>query len=281
MDHVTIKDIATFLRVEANLSDKVISGANTLEDSGDNDVSLVRSTFKTSLSATAKTRATLIIADHNADVSDNYKGVIIRSDNARYDFMRVLSHFFASPPTCIQNIHPSAVIGKNVKLGQNVTIYANVTIYDNVTIGDNCIIHSGCVIGADGFGFERDTDNKPFKFPHVGGVVIENNVEIMGLTHVARGTLGNTIIGEDTKIDGQCHIAHNVKIGKRCLITAGVTFAGSVIVGNDVYIAPACSIINKVKIGDNAFIGMAAFVKSDVKAGQTVVGSPARPIKNK
>jgi UDP-3-O-[3-hydroxymyristoyl] glucosamine N-acyltransferase len=223
------------------------------------------------------TKASVVIVPENQDIPETCDVPYIVVKNPRLAFVLVMQKFFT--PQSTFEIHPTAVIADNVEMGEGCIIHPNVTICSNVKIGNNVVIHSGCVIGGDGFGFERDDNNVPQKFPHIGGVVLGDNVEIQSLTHVAKGTLGNTVIGTDTKIDGRCHIAHNVQIGDRCLVTAGVMIAGSVVVGDDVYIAPSASIINKVKIGDDAFVGIASLVTKDVGAGIAVAGSPARVIR--
>lgn len=275
MGDVTITDIAKFLDSDLR-NNTIIQSAKPIDSAGQGDLGMVRSNLKNTTDILNATKASLIIADNDVVLPSGFLIPVIKTNNARLDFIRILNKFFIHEPT--QSIHESVVMGENVTIGEGTVIHPNVTLYDNVTIGKNCVIHSGCVIGSDGFGFEKNDDGDILKFPHIGGVEIHDNVEIQGLTHVARGALGNTIIGKNTKIDGQCHIAHNVKIGQKCLITAGVIFAGSVIVGNNVYIAPASSIINKVNIGDNAFIGMASFVNKDVPEGETVAGCPARII---
>ncbi|MGC8844020.1 MAG: UDP-3-O-(3-hydroxymyristoyl)glucosamine N-acyltransferase, partial [bacterium] len=118
-------------------------------------------------------------------------------------------------------IYPLTYIGENCRLGKNVLIYSRVAIYDYVEIGDNCIIHSGAVIGADGFGYVK-VDGEHLKIPHIGKVVIEENVEIGANTTIDRATMGETRIGRGTKIDNLVQIAHNVEIGENSIIVAQV-----------------------------------------------------------
>jgi len=114
-----------------------------------------------------------------------------------------------------------------VVIGNGTRVYSGVQIHDQVRIGRNVVLKSGCVIGSDGFGFERNDEGTFEKFPHVGGVVIKDDVEIGGNTCVDRGTLSNTIIGKGTKIDNLVHIAHNVVVGKNCAIIALACLGGS------------------------------------------------------
>jgi len=183
-------------------------------------------------------------------------------------------------------IHPSSyignyvIVGENVSIGKNCIIHPHVVIYDNVEIGDNVIIHANTTIGADGFGYENDESGKYWKFPHLGKVIIGNNVEIGANTAIDKGSLSDTIIGDGTKIDNLVHIAHNVKIGKNCMIIANSMIAGSVEIEDNAWIAPSSSILNQKKIGKNALIGMASNVVKDVPSNQIVAGNPARSLQD-
>lgn len=170
-------------------------------------------------------------------------------------------------------------IGDNVKIGNNCLIFPNCVIYDNVSIGNDCIIHSGAVIGADGFGFVRDGANGYVKFPQLGTVVIENNVEIGANTCVDRGALGETRIGEGTKIDNLVQIAHNVQIGKRVVIAAQTGISGSTVIEDD------CIIGGQVGMGDHATVKSGAVIGSQagILPGKIVRegiwwGTPVQPL---
>lgn len=148
-----------------------------------------------------------------------------------------------------------------------------------VKYGKNITIHENCTVGTEGFGAARDVNGEWVHIPHIGGVVIGDNVEICAGTNVDRGTVNDTVIESGTKIDHHCHIAHNCKIGKNCAIAAGVTFSGSVIVGDNVWIGPGSTIINGIKIGDNAYIGIGTNVIEDVPDNAVVVGNPGRVLR--
>jgi len=176
-------------------------------------------------------------------------------------------------------IHDGVKIGNNVSIKKFTTIYPNCVIYDNVSIGFDCIIHSGTIIGADGFGYVRDGANGYVKFPQIGKVVIEDNVEIGANSCVDRGALGETRIGEGTKIDNLVQIAHNVQIGKRCVIAAQTGISGSTIIEDD------CVIGGQVGMGDHATVKSGAIIGSQagilpgkiVRAG-VWWGTPVQPL---
>jgi UDP-3-O-[3-hydroxymyristoyl] glucosamine N-acyltransferase len=169
-------------------------------------------------------------------------------------------------------------IGNEVLIGKNTVIHSNCVIYDNVSIGDNCIIHAGAIIGADGFGYVRD-QNSYLKFPQIGTVVIEDNVEIGANSCIDRGALGETRIGEGTKIDNLVQIAHNVKIGKRVVIAAQTGISGSTVIEDDVVIGGQVGIGDHARISSGAIIGSQAGVLPNkiVRAG-IWWGTPVQPL---
>jgi UDP-3-O-[3-hydroxymyristoyl] glucosamine N-acyltransferase len=140
------------------------------------------------------------------------------------------------------------------------------------------IIHAGTVIGADGFGYERNDGGELEKFPHLGHVVLEDNVEVGSNTCIDRGTLGDTIIREGAKIDNLVHIAHNVVVGRHAVVIAHAMIGGSTRIGDYAWVAPCACVRDVVSIGDRAMIGLGAVVVRDVPDGATVMGIPARPV---
>ncbi len=189
----------------------------------------------------------------------------------------------------------NVLIGKNVKIGKNSQIGANTVIEHDVQIGNNCIIgttviiknslidnrvviQDNCKIGQKGFGF-LPNKGKNFKFPHFGKVIINSDVEIASGCTIDRGSIDDTVIGKNTYIDNQVHIAHNVKIGEDCMIAGQVGFAGSTIIGNNVSIGGQAGISGHLKIGDNVRIGGGSGVVKDIDDNQVVMGYPAVPLK--
>ncbi|MGD0015292.1 MAG: UDP-3-O-(3-hydroxymyristoyl)glucosamine N-acyltransferase [Bryobacteraceae bacterium] len=171
-------------------------------------------------------------------------------------------------------------IGRRVSLGEDSLLHAHVTIYDDCDIGPNAILHSGCVIGADGFGFVLAGDHYE-KFPQIGRVVIDRDVEIGANSCVDRAALGVTWIGEGTKLDNMVHVAHNCRIGRHVVIAAQTGISGGVVVEDYVVISGQVGIADKVRIETRAVLGAQCGVPSSkiIRAGQTVWGTPARPIK--
>lgn len=203
----------------------------------------------------------------NSDVRANYIG----------DFVTIGNNTYIGEGS---NIHAGVKIGDNVVIKKCSIIYPNCVIYDNVEIGDSCIIHSGTVIGADGFGYVRDdAENKHIKFPQIGKVVIEDNVEIGANSCVDRGALGETRIGEGTKIDNLVQVAHNVNIGKRVIIAAQTGISGSVIIEDDCLIAGQVGIADHVTIKEGSIIGAksAVFSGKILKSGLWM-GIPVIPM---
>ena len=190
----------------------------------------------------------------------------------------------------------NVLVGKNVKIGSNCLIghnsiiETNVSIDDNCTIGSNVIIRNsvikknvhildGCIIGKKGFGFFPDKKTN-FRYPQIGVVIIDDNVEIGCNSTIDRGSLSNTVIGKNTFLDNQIHIAHNVKIGENCIIAGQVGFAGSSIIGNNVMIGGQAGISGHLKVGNNAQIGGGSGVIRNIPDNSKVMGYPARNLKS-
>lgn len=246
--------------------------------------------------AIARSGSTIIIT--NAEIAHVPKGkALIIVDRPRTAFVLSLNTIMGGPPAQGSihplavvdhkaDVHPSARIGPGCvigecTIGENCLLEGNVTLATGVRLGSRVRIKAGSIIGNDGFSFERDDSMKLIRFPHFGGVVVRDDVEIGSNTVIDRGTFGDTVIGRGTKIDNLCHIAHNVDIGEDCLVIAHSVLSGSDKLGNRVWVSPGCLLMNGITIGDDAFIGIGAVVLTDVKAGEKVFGNPARPMLSK
>ena len=173
----------------------------------------------------------------------------------------------------------NTVIGDNTILGSDCVLFSNISIYDNIKIGNSVIIHSGTSIGSDGFGFVFDKD-RYVKIPQIGNVIIGDNVEIGSNCAIDRATIGNTIIGDMTKIDNLVHIAHNVKIGTGCLLTAGFAIAGSSEIGDNCVFAGQVGVAPHLKIGSNSIFASRSGITKSLEGGKTYAGFPAREIRD-
>lgn len=256
------------------------------------------------------TKAAAVIVGHEIKSSEV---PLIRVANPSGAFTRVAVYFAPDPVGYAPGNHPSAVVDKNAvlgerthvgpnavisegavigdrsvicanvfigtqcRIGEDVLIYPNVTIREHVEIGDRVIIHSGSVVGSDGYGYET-VDGEHEKIPHVGSVLIEDDVEIGANVCIDRGRFKKTWIQRGAKIDNLVQIAHNVVIGPNSLIVSQAGISGSTEVGKNVIIAGQAGIVGHITIGDNAIIGAGAGVPKSVPANAVVLGSPARPI---
>lgn len=259
--------------------------------------------------AEASQAAAILVASNVEQVSKP----IIKVANPFTAFIRLLNHYYPQKKPA-PGIHPTACIADGVILGKNTSIGPYVTIASGCTIGDNCIIkshvclghdvtlgndttihpqvtiydqsqigsrvciHASSVIGSDGFGYTLE-EGQHLKVPHVGHVIIEDDVEIGANTVVDRATLGTTVIGEGTKIDNLVQIAHSVKIGKHNIICAFTGIAGSTVSGNHVIFAANVGVSDHVRIDDGVILGARAGVppRKHLKQGNIYLGNPARP----
>jgi UDP-3-O-[3-hydroxymyristoyl] glucosamine N-acyltransferase len=159
-------------------------------------------------------------------------------------------------------------------------IHPNVVLYDNVTLGDRVTLHASVVVGADGFGYVPDENNFRHKFPQIGTVVIEDDVEIGACTCIDRAALGRTRIGRATKIDNLVQIAHNVDIGERVVIAAQTGISGSTVIEDDAVIGGQVGFGDHARVEAGAIIGSKAGVLPGkiVRAGAVMWGVPVRPL---
>lgn len=206
---------------------------------------------------------------------------LIQVDSPRVVFALILNYFFVSEFKLIEShknlsnkyrIGLGTVIYPDVKIGEGTVIHNNVVIYPGTIIGKNVQIESNCVIGSKGFGYVKYNE-KLIHFPHLGGVVISDDVEIGSNTCIDRGTMSNTFIGEGTKVSNLCQIAHNTNIGKNCLIAGKAQIGGGSIIGDDTYVGPSVVVSNKLNIGRNCDIKIGSVVISDVEDGKSVSGN--------
>lgn len=170
----------------------------------------------------------------------------------------------------------SVYIGEGVVIGEDGKIFPNVTLYDRVTVGDRVRIHAGSSIGSDGYGYAQDR-GVHVKVPQIGGVIIEDDVEIGANTAIDRGSLGDTVIGQGSKIDNLVQIAHNVVIGKGALLVSQTGLSGSSKIGNYAVLAGKVGVVGHVRIGDQVWVLGQSVVTKDLDKAGRYAGNPAVP----
>lgn len=302
-----LKDALVFLR-EADPEGRVrqptgldgeleLTGINNTAQAGPGEVSWVSpKALKADPDAPSAFRGALLIAPPECAALELPKCCLFLSKNPKLTFALLFNRFFARLSLTAwpkagegqvaegSRVAPGvelpvgAVIGSGadiaggVRLGPN-TVIANCTIKQGVSVGANC------TIGLPGFGFALGGQGRFHRFPQLGRVVIEEDVEIGSNTCIDRGALGDTIIGRGCKIDNLVHIAHNVVLGPDTLVIANSMIGGSVEMGRGVWVAPSVSVLNKVKVHKGSTLGMGAVIIRDVGQGQVVAGNPGRVIR--
>jgi len=172
-------------------------------------------------------------------------------------------------------LHAGVFIGRGTAIGDNCLLWPNVVIRDGCAVGHRVIIHPNSVIGADGFGYYFD-EGRHNKIPHIGGVILEDDVEIGACTCVDRSKFGYTVVGAGTKIDNQVQVAHNVRIGRHCVLAGQSGIAGSVRIGDYCVFGGRAASLDNVAVGDRVTVASLAVVDKDIPDGLTVSGFPAR-----
>lgn len=305
-----LKELADMLGAElTGPADVDILGAAGLHEAGEGQITFI--TGKNHLKDLEHSRASAALVPLDTPALHL---PLLRLNNPRLAFARTLELFYVKPYQASgisekaaiganvvigadPSIHPFVVLADDVKIGERVTLYpgvsigrdsvvdddsiihANVSIGGNIRIGKRVIIHAGTVLGSDGFGFVTD-NGRHHKVPQVGGVIIEDDVEIGGNCTIDRATLGNTLIKKGTKLDNQVHVAHNVTIGEHCLIAGQVGIAGSSTLGNSVMFGGQVGVADHITVGDRVMAGGGSGITRDVEAGQVVAGYYAMPIRD-
>jgi UDP-3-O-[3-hydroxymyristoyl] glucosamine N-acyltransferase len=172
-------------------------------------------------------------------------------------------------------VGPHSVVGEASRVGDDSVLHPHVTLYPGVVVGERCILHSGVRLGSDGFGYTW-TGGQHRKVPQVGGCRLDDDVEIGANTTIDRGSIGDTVVGQGTKIDNLVHIGHNVQIGKHAILVAQVGIAGSSRIGDGAVLGGQAGIGGHITVGPGAKVGGQAGVTGDVPAKETVSGYPAR-----
>jgi UDP-3-O-[3-hydroxymyristoyl] glucosamine N-acyltransferase len=288
-----------------------IKGVAAIEEARRGELSFVANPKYAHFLKTTSASAVIVAKDTSAE---GIKTPLIKHANPYFAFARAVELFAGTTEAYPDGVHSTAVLARDVKvekgvhvgphvvlekgvrlkrnsavlagsfmgadssLGEGCLVYPNVTIRENVEIGKNVIIHSGTVIGSDGFGYAKEK-RVHRKIPQMGGVKIEDEVEIGANVTIDRAALGVTRIGKGTKIDNLVQIGHNVDIGERCIIVAQVGIGGSTKVGDDAILAGQAGLVGHINIGKRVVIGAQSGVTKDFPDDTTIFGYPAREIR--
>jgi UDP-3-O-[3-hydroxymyristoyl] glucosamine N-acyltransferase len=306
----TMKELADFLgcALEGDGAAKV-SGVASPTSARAEDLIYVDSSRHLDRAAASAAKCVVIAPDHSLPGK-----VLLRAANPKLVFARA-AEWLLPPAPIAKGIHPTALIapsaqlspgvavgpyavveedvrigagteigafcflGRGARLGEGCRLHPRVTLYAGALLANRVILHSGAVIGSDGFGYVAD-DGKRRKFPQVGEVEIQDDVEIGANTTIDRGSLGRTQVGGGTKLDNLVHIAHNVSIGENTVIAAQTGISGSVVIGKNVAFGGQAGIADHCSIEDNVVVGAQAGILPGkiVRSGQIVWGTPARPL---
>ena len=306
--NIKLNDILKILGKQKIKNNSIINDIKNLENASDNDITFIHS--KKYFNSIKKTKSKFVLTNSKMKkiIPRNIK--IIEVKNVLLSVAKITSLFYpnALDDTFDKNVSAlnkekynnikfgeNILIGRNVKIGKNCSIGHNTIIESNVILGDNCnvgnnVVIKNCIIGKNtnildgailgkkGFGFYPSKKN--IRYPHVGAVIIGNNVEIGSNNTIDRGSLSNTVIGDGTFLDNQVHIAHNVKIGKNCIITGQVGIAGSSTIGSRVMIGGQAGISGHLTVGDNVQIGGGSGVIKNIPSNTKVIGYPAKNIRS-
>lgn len=297
MESVSINEIITFLDFIGEKYDfsgdrkAVIYGFSSLNNYKEGTVTWIKN--ENSSIDNAKKNIDLAIIQNGVDINVEADNIIV-SSNSKSVFFAIIEKFYGTKEKhdFIGNntyISPNVVLGKNIYIGHNCTLDGNITVGDNtviynnvnicndVKIGSCCEIQSCTSIGHDGFGYTVDGNGLKKMIKHYGGVEVGDFVHIGANTTIARGTIDNTIIGENCKIDNLCHIAHNAILEPGVTLIAGTLIYGSARIKQNAYIASGI-VRNQNKVGSNTVVGIGSVVTKDIEDNMIVVGVPAKNI---
>lgn len=295
MKSFSLQDILDCVKVPFYLggkgTDAFVDGVAMTRSAEKNQISFVDHNYKAQEELIIEAKAGILVCSSNLSSNISYEGVLLFVEHPKLIFSIIANRLFIKRPS--KGIHPSAVIhpeaqihpdasigpftyvGKS-NIGKDAIIYGNVQIYDGVSIGERSLIQAGCILGADGYGYNRDENGFPIQFPHIGGIIIEDDVDLGANTCIDNGALGPTKIGYGSKLDNLVHIGHNVQIGKCVYIAALTSIAGSTKVEDMVSIWTGVSVADGLRIGAKSFVGMGSVVLNEVPEGKKCFGNPAR-----
>ncbi len=306
-----LSDLAGELKAELiGDGDMEIRSISTLHEAGAEDVSFVSEAKFAAEAARSRAGALLV----GRDVAVSGRAALLRVEDVNAALERALELFAPPPAVLMPGIHPTAVvatsaqvadsasvgphvvigentvigagsvltagcvIGRDVRIGADCRLGANVVVNERCFIGDRVIIHPNATVGADGFGY-RLADGCHRKIPHIGIVVIDDDVEIGANSCVDRAKFGRTVVGRGTKIDNLVQVAHNVQVGRHCILVSQTGIAGSAVLEDYVVLGGQVGVRDHVRIGKGAMVAATSAVERDIEPGEKMVGTPARPVR--
>jgi len=299
-----LSELAHKLGCEHKGGDIRIQGCNTLEQARPEEISFLANPRYAPQLETTSAGAVVLTPEY----SDRYPVCLVTS-NPYLDFAKIMRLFggveerssgisehahidpdarveenvaiypfvFIGPRTIIHSgstLHSGTVVERDCQIGRDCRLFPNVTLMAGTSLGDRITLHSGVVLGSDGFGFAQSETGLE-KVPQLGRVIVESDVEIGANSTIDRGTLGETRIGQGTKIDNQVQLGHNVSIGRNSILVAQVGIAGSTTVGEKAILAGQVGVAGHLSIGSGAQIGAKTGIHRNVKPGDQVSGYPA------
>ncbi|MBI2859566.1 MAG: hypothetical protein HYX90_10850 [Chloroflexi bacterium] len=297
---VSVKALVDSMREEYRIlgdPERCVGSVYPIDQADADSLCFYRTRGKRALEMVRSSKAAVIVCSDRLDFSeaDYREKTLIQVSNPRNTYGKLLSRYFLHRPR--PGIHPTAVINEKARIGDRVyigpqcyigdceigegaIIEGHVYVNDGTRIGKRVIIHPGVVIGTEAIAFERDEEEELVWFPQLGGVLIEDDVEIGANTHVARGPLprDETIIGKGTKLDVLIEVGHGVRIGRHCNLVGLTVICGHVTIGDYTMISSMVCIRQNVAIGSRVLVGMGSTVTKDIPDNVIASGSPAKPI---
>lgn len=299
-----LSEIAALLGLTLQGADAEVTGINTLEAAGPDELSFLANPKYTAQLATTRAAAVIV----HPDQAEGARAALL-SQRPYEDFGRALALFevhqgsfsgisplaFIHPDAVLAEdvtaypfvyigprarigkgatLFPGAYVGEDASVGARTVLYPHVAIMAGCSIGDDGIVHPGAVIGADGFGFARTAEGIQ-KIPQVGTARLGNQVEVGANSAIDRAVLDKTDVGDGTKIDNLVQVGHNVRLGRHCFIVSQVGISGSTTIGDRCTLAGQVGVAGHLHIGDDVTIGPQSGVARDIEGNQIVGGSPA------
>lgn len=287
---ISLKDIIEEYNLKSSVSEGVLDHVGTINNQTPSSILWL----KNEKFYNRFHRGFLIVSDKiNVEPKEGLN-LLFTNDKPRKIFASILNKYFVRPVQYYfvnevekHRKNEKLIISENVFIGQNTTIgdgtviFPNVIIEANSVIGKNCVIKSHVSIGTEGLGYEFDEDSDNYiKFPQLGNVILEDEIEIGPTSTVRRAALESTIIKRGTKIGSLVNIGHNCIIGKNCILTCQIVTAGSSVIGDNVFMGIGTIVKNGINIGNDVTTGQGSIITKHVSDSLVVVGNPAEPIEN-